>query len=78
MIPTVGTGFRKIMRKKRLGAPPRRDGHAISGVEHDRFAGLQGRVAARTCCGVRAGTPPKQGSPPGNRTLGATDSQNVS
>ena len=34
--------------------------------------------AARISCGVRAGTPGKQGSPPGRRTCGATESQNAS
>jgi REP element-mobilizing transposase RayT len=33
--------------------------------------------AARTCCGECAGTPGKQGSPPGSRTCRACESQNV-
>ena len=34
--------------------------------------------AARISCGERAGTPGKHGSPPGSRTRGACESQNVS
>ena len=58
-------------------APPWRDADFIRGVQHLRFAGFN-PCDANTCCGVRGPTPGKQGSPPGSRTCGASDSQNVS
>ena len=58
-------------------APPGRDADVVGGVEDLGRPALR-PCALRICCGERAGTPGKHGSPPGSLTRGASDSQNVS
>ena len=61
-----------------LRPPPRRHADIIGGYRASAASPALRPCAARICCGERAGTPGKQGSPSGSRTRGACDSQNVS
>ena len=58
----------------------RRHGVTMTSCAASRICGSPASrpCAARMACGERSGTPGKQGWPPGSRTCGACDSQNVS
>ncbi len=73
----VGTGLRRLGRHH---VQARRHGVTVTSSAGSSICDGPARSPcdSRTCCGVRAGTPGKQGSPSGSRTRGACESQNTS